>query len=166
MRILNARNLPWFIFVSLATIAAVFCTPAIFIQPKARRGFGCRRCCCKGRRSRSRNPRGSSAVSSRTITRNLKRTFFSRASRRQTSSPIWSKCFCSNIRAGAREDTVLFPTFRGIVSAHEFDSLGEDFEKKEDELFGDDGFEKMVDKVAQIEKNLGIYELAQFTPKM
>ena len=65
----------------------------------------------------------------------------------------------------AREDTVLFPAFRGIVSAHEFDSLGEDFEKKEDELFGDDGFEKVVDKVAQIEKKLGIYDLAQFTPK-
>jgi hemerythrin-like domain-containing protein len=66
----------------------------------------------------------------------------------------------------AREDTVLFPAFRGIVSAHEFDSLGEDFEKKEDELFGDDGFEKIVDQVAQIEKKLGIYELAQFTPKI
>lgn len=66
----------------------------------------------------------------------------------------------------AREDTVLFPAFRGIVSAHEFDSLGEDFEKKEDELFGDDGFEKMVDKVAGIEKQLGIYDLAQFTPKV
>jgi hemerythrin-like domain-containing protein len=65
----------------------------------------------------------------------------------------------------AREDTFLFPAFRGIVSAHEFDSLGEDFEKKEDELFGDDGFEKMVDKVATIEKKLGIYELSQFTPK-
>lgn len=65
----------------------------------------------------------------------------------------------------AREDTVLFPAFRGIVSAHEFDSLGEDFEKKEDELFGDDGFGKMVAKVAQIEKKLGIYDLAQFTPK-
>jgi hemerythrin-like domain-containing protein len=66
----------------------------------------------------------------------------------------------------AREDTVLFPAFRGIVSAHEFDSLGEDFEKKEDELFGDDGFEKMVDKVATIEEKLGIYELSQFTPKI
>ena len=43
----------------------------------------------------------------------------------------------------AREDTVLFPAFHGIVSAHEFDSLGEDFEKKEDELFGDDGFFKL-----------------------
>ena len=29
----------------------------------------------------------------------------------------------------AREDTVLFPAFRGIVSAHEYDALGEDFEK-------------------------------------
>jgi hemerythrin-like domain-containing protein len=65
----------------------------------------------------------------------------------------------------AREDTVLFPAFRGIVSAHEFDSLGEDFEKKEDELFGEDGFFKVVDRVADIEKKLGIYDLAQFTPK-
>lgn len=66
----------------------------------------------------------------------------------------------------AREDTVLFPAFRGIVSAHEFDALGEDFEKKEEELFGEDGFGKMVDKVAEIEKKLGIYELAQFTPAL
>jgi hemerythrin-like domain-containing protein len=66
----------------------------------------------------------------------------------------------------AREDTVLFPAFRKIVSAHEFDSLGDDFEKKEDELFGDDGFEKVVDKVASIEKRFGIYDLAQFTPKI
>ena len=66
----------------------------------------------------------------------------------------------------AREDTVLFPAFRGIVSANEYDSLGEDFEKKENELFGDDGFEKMVDQVARLEKQLGIYELSQFTPNV
>jgi hemerythrin-like domain-containing protein len=65
----------------------------------------------------------------------------------------------------AREDTVLFPAFRKIVSKNEYDSLGDDFEKKEHELFGEDGFEKMVDKVAGIEKKLGIYDLAQFTPK-
>lgn len=65
----------------------------------------------------------------------------------------------------AREDTVLFPAFRGIVSGHEFDSLGEDFEKKEDELFGDEGFYKVVDQVAEIEKKLGIYDLAKFTPR-
>ena len=66
----------------------------------------------------------------------------------------------------AREDTVLFPAFRGIVSANEFAALGEDFEKKEHEIFGQDGFEKVVDQVAEIEKKLGIYELAQFTPKI
>jgi len=66
----------------------------------------------------------------------------------------------------AREDTVLFPAFRNIVSPHEFDSLGEDFEKKEDQLFGEDGFEKVVDKVAGIEKRFGIYDLAQFTPRI
>ena len=65
----------------------------------------------------------------------------------------------------AREDTVLFPEFKKIVSPHEYASLGDDFEKKEDELFGEDGFFKVVDQVAALEKKLGIYELAQFTPK-
>ena len=66
----------------------------------------------------------------------------------------------------AREDTILFPAFRKIVSKHEYDSLGEEFENNEKKLFGKGGFEKMVDKVATIEKTLGIYELAQFTPKI
>ena len=66
----------------------------------------------------------------------------------------------------AREDTILFPAFRKIVSKHEYDSLGEEFENNEQKLFGKGGFEKMVDKVATIEKTLGIYELAQFTPKI
>jgi hemerythrin-like domain-containing protein len=66
----------------------------------------------------------------------------------------------------AREDTVLFPAFRKIVSQHEYDSLGEEFEDNEHKLFGKDGFETMVNKVADIEKSLNIYELSQFTPKM
>jgi len=65
----------------------------------------------------------------------------------------------------AREDTVLFPAFRSVVSPHEYDALGDDFEKREDQLFGDEGFFKVVDQVAQLEKKLGIYELAQFTPR-
>lgn len=65
----------------------------------------------------------------------------------------------------AREDTVLFPAFRSIVSAHEYAALGEEFEKKEDELFGEEGFFKVVDQVADLEKKLGIYDLAQFTPR-
>ena len=66
----------------------------------------------------------------------------------------------------AREDTVLFPAFRKIVSKHEYDSLGEEFENNEHKLFGEDGFEIMVNRVATIEKSLGVYELAQFTPKV
>ncbi len=65
----------------------------------------------------------------------------------------------------AREDTVLFPALRDILSRHEYHALGEDFEKKEHQLFGEDGFEMMVEKVAAIEKKLGIYDLAQFTPR-
>jgi hemerythrin-like domain-containing protein len=65
----------------------------------------------------------------------------------------------------AREDTVLFPELHAIVSPHEYDALGEEFEKKEHELFGKAGFEGVRDEVAQIERQLGIYDLAQFTPR-
>ena len=64
----------------------------------------------------------------------------------------------------AREDTVLFPELHKIVSRHEFDALGEQFEKNEHKQFGTDGFDLYRDKVAGLEKQLGIYELAQFTP--
>lgn len=65
----------------------------------------------------------------------------------------------------SREDTVLFPAFRKIVSQHEYDSLGEEFEKNERKLFGEDGFQNMVSQVEAIEKRLGIYDLDQFTPR-
>jgi hemerythrin-like domain-containing protein len=65
----------------------------------------------------------------------------------------------------AREDTVLFPALHKIVSPHEYDSLGDKFEAIERQKFGGDGFEMYVDKVAAVEKQLGIYDLAQFTPK-
>jgi len=65
----------------------------------------------------------------------------------------------------AHEDTVLFPALRQIVSANEYDALGEDFERKEHELFGEDGFERVVEEVATLEKVLVIGELASFTPR-
>jgi hemerythrin-like domain-containing protein len=64
----------------------------------------------------------------------------------------------------AREDTILFPASKEIISKKEYDTLGDKFEDKENELFGKNGFETMVGKVADIEKQLGIYDLAQFTP--
>ena len=65
----------------------------------------------------------------------------------------------------AREDTDLFPQLRSLVSAHEYDAMAEDFEKKEHKLFGEDGFEMMARRVAGLEQQIGINDLAQFTPR-
>jgi hemerythrin-like domain-containing protein len=66
----------------------------------------------------------------------------------------------------AREDTVLFPAFHDIVSPHEYDALGEEFESIERKTFGGDGFDMAVAKVTDLEKQLGVYDLAQFTPNV
>jgi hemerythrin-like domain-containing protein len=65
----------------------------------------------------------------------------------------------------AREDTVLFPALHEIVSKHEYDAMGEQFESIERKTFGGDGFDMAVDQVTDLEKQFGIYDLAQFTPK-
>jgi hemerythrin-like domain-containing protein len=65
----------------------------------------------------------------------------------------------------AWEDTVLYPAFRSVITPREFVTLGDKFEVKEQELFGQDGFEKIVGQVAGLEKQLGLYDLSQFTPK-
>ena len=64
----------------------------------------------------------------------------------------------------AREDTVLFPAFQKLVSSNEYDSIGEEMERNERRTFGGDGFDMAVDEVAELERKLGIYDLAQFTP--
>lgn len=64
----------------------------------------------------------------------------------------------------SREDTVLFPSILKVVSESDYHRLGEEFEKKERNILGQDGFETMVEKVANIEKQLGIYELYKYTP--
>jgi hemerythrin-like domain-containing protein len=64
----------------------------------------------------------------------------------------------------AREDTVVFPMLRQVVPAKEFGDMADIFEDEEHRRFGQAGFEGVVDKVADIEKSLGIYDLSQFTP--
>jgi len=65
----------------------------------------------------------------------------------------------------AREGTVLFPALRTVVTPGEFDDMGEEFEDKERELFGKEGFFGVVDQIAQLERKVGLYELERFTPK-
>lgn len=66
----------------------------------------------------------------------------------------------------AREDTVLYPAFRSVLSPKEFMALGETFENKEENLFGENGFAKIVGQVAALERQLGLYQLTQFTPEV
>jgi len=64
----------------------------------------------------------------------------------------------------AREDTVLFPALHKIVSKHEYDAMGEEFEKIERKTFGGDGFDMAVDQVTELEKQFDIYDISKFTP--
>jgi hemerythrin-like domain-containing protein len=66
----------------------------------------------------------------------------------------------------AREDTVLFPAVRTILTPKQVESLGDRMEEDEHKVLGDEGFEKSVALVETLEKQLGIYDLSQFTPKM
>lgn len=66
----------------------------------------------------------------------------------------------------ANEEIVLYPAVCSIVSPQTFDGLGDTFETKEHDLFGENGFENVVDRVAKLEKSLGIYDLSQFNPKI
>lgn len=63
----------------------------------------------------------------------------------------------------AREDTVLFPAFRDVVGRSAYRELGEQFEDKEHELFGANGFQNNVAEIARFEAALGISDLARFT---
>jgi hypothetical protein len=64
----------------------------------------------------------------------------------------------------AREDTVIYPAFRALVPATEIVELGRHFADLERQQFGRDGFTYLVGEAAGIEQDLGVYDLAQFTP--
>ena len=65
----------------------------------------------------------------------------------------------------AWEDTELFPVYRGLFNKAELDRLGDRFEGQERKLLGGGGFEGSLKDVADLEKALGIHDLAQFTPR-
>lgn len=66
----------------------------------------------------------------------------------------------------SREDTVLFPALRTILTPRQVEALGDKMEADEHKVLGAEGFEKSVAQVESIEKTLGIYDLKQFTPKI
>jgi len=63
----------------------------------------------------------------------------------------------------AREDTIVFPAFKKAIGPKAYDELGEQFEDIERRTFGGDGFDMAIDKIASIERRLGMADLATFT---
>lgn len=65
----------------------------------------------------------------------------------------------------AWEESVVYPAFRGIVTGKEYRDMGELFEKREQQLFGANGFAGVVNEVSSLEKALDIGELSRYTLK-
>ena len=85
-----------------------------------------------------------------------------------TDTPALAEALAAFVRMyrphAAREDTVLFPALREIVEPTELAEMGERFEAIEHHRFGAGGFEDVVREVAELERVLGIHDLARVTP--
>ena len=64
----------------------------------------------------------------------------------------------------AREDTVVFPAWKMHFSNKQLDELSDQFEDIEHKMFGKDGFDDAVSKIAAVETALGYADISQFTP--
>jgi hemerythrin-like domain-containing protein len=56
----------------------------------------------------------------------------------------------------AREDTIVFPAWKDSLSEKQYDEMGELFEKIEHDTFGHDGFDDAVERIAAIERAIGL----------
>jgi len=63
----------------------------------------------------------------------------------------------------AREDTIVFPAWKEVLSTRQLHEMGDRFEDIEQQQFGKDGYEDAVAQIGQIEQVLGLADLAQFT---
>ena len=63
----------------------------------------------------------------------------------------------------AIEDTVVFPAWKQTLNADQLDEMNDKFEEIEHQQFGEDGFENALTQMIEIEKSLGLSDLAQFT---
>jgi hemerythrin-like domain-containing protein len=66
-------------------------------------------------------------------------------------------------RHTAIEDTVVFPAWKETMSGHEYEELSDKFEELEQKMFAKDGYEEAVKRIAAVEGDLGLSDLASFT---
>jgi hemerythrin-like domain-containing protein len=63
----------------------------------------------------------------------------------------------------AREDTVVFPAWKKMLSKAQLHDMGEKFEQIEQREFGKDGFDEAVAQINVIEQALGLADISRFT---
>lgn len=63
----------------------------------------------------------------------------------------------------AIEDTIVFPAWKAAISAHEYHELTEKFEDLEHKMFGKDGFEDALARIAAIERDFDLADLQALT---
>jgi hemerythrin-like domain-containing protein len=63
----------------------------------------------------------------------------------------------------AIEDTIIFPAWKAAISEAQYDELSEQFEELEHRMFGKDGFEDALERIARIEQAFGLADLAALT---
>lgn len=78
----------------------------------------------------------------------------------------------SNVLAGfvrmyehhtAIEDTIIFPAWKTAITAAQYHELSEEFEELEHKMFGKDGFEDALTRIAAIEQAFGLSDLDALT---
>jgi hemerythrin-like domain-containing protein len=91
----------------------------------------------------------------------------------KSASTAQRRTIVADIRAFGRmyaahaawEDTEIFPAYRSMFTEVELDELGDQFEEQEHKLLGSSGFEGSLNEVGDLEKALGIHDLATYTPR-
>jgi hemerythrin-like domain-containing protein len=63
----------------------------------------------------------------------------------------------------AIEDTIIFPAWKAAISQSQYHELSEQFEELEQKMFGKDGFDDAVERIAKIEQAFGLSDLARLT---
>jgi hemerythrin-like domain-containing protein len=63
----------------------------------------------------------------------------------------------------AIEDTIIFPAWKAAISEARYEELSEQFEDLEHRMFGKDGFEDALDRIAKIEQAFGLADIAALT---
>ncbi|MEP7077139.1 MAG: hemerythrin domain-containing protein [Acidobacteriota bacterium] len=64
----------------------------------------------------------------------------------------------------AREDTIIFPAWKDVLTPDEYDELNDKFEEIEHQQFGEDGFEDAVNQIGEVEAALELDDISKFTP--